>query len=52
MARVARPWDLPRENGEPITPKAWAEINRQGDGQITVIDMPLIMRQTCTRSIL
>jgi len=47
LARVARPWDLPQENGEPITPKAWAEINRQGDGKITVIDMPLIMGQTC-----
>jgi hypothetical protein len=51
MARVARPWDLPKENGEPITPKTWAEMNRQGDGKITVIDMPLIMGQTCRLSL-
>lgn len=51
VARVQRPWDLPVENGEPITPKAWAEINRQGDGKITVIDMPLIMRQTYRHSL-
>ncbi len=50
IARVTRPWDLPVENGEPITPKAWAEINQQGDGKITVINMPLIMRQTYRRS--
>lgn len=46
LARIGRPSDLPSENGQLMTPKAWAEQNLQGDGKITVIDYPLIMGQT------
>lgn len=50
VSRVARPWDLPEENGQRVTPKVWAEGNRKPTGTITVIDMPLIMGQTCRLS--
>lgn len=46
LARIGRPRDLPQENSQMMTPKAWAEQNLQGDGKITVIDYPLIMGQT------
>lgn len=49
VSGVARPWDLPEENGQRIAPKVWAEKNRQTIGKITVIDMPLIMGQTFGR---
>jgi hypothetical protein len=46
LTRIGRPRDLPQENGQMMTPKAWVEQNLQGEGRITVIDYPLIMGQT------
>ncbi|KFY00267.1 hypothetical protein O988_03401 [Pseudogymnoascus sp. VKM F-3808] len=46
IAKVDRPWDLPEQQGVRLSFTAWAKLNRQGEGRITVINMPKITGQT------
>ncbi|OAF60993.1 hypothetical protein VC83_02588 [Pseudogymnoascus destructans] len=46
IARVGRPWDLPKEQGVQLSFTAWAKLNRQAQDKITVITMPRITGQT------
>ncbi|OBT78100.1 hypothetical protein VF21_02741 [Pseudogymnoascus sp. 05NY08] len=46
IARVDRPWDLPKEQGVQLSFTAWAKLNRQALDKITVITMPRITGQT------
>lgn len=41
-----RPWDLPEQQGVRLSFTAWAKLNRQREGKITVITMPRITGQT------
>lgn len=46
IAKVDRPWDLPEEQGVKLSFTAWAKLNRQQEGKITVFTMPRITGQT------
>ncbi|KFZ06121.1 hypothetical protein V501_07710 [Pseudogymnoascus sp. VKM F-4519 (FW-2642)] len=46
IAKVDRPWDLPKEQGVQLSFTAWAQLNRQARDKITVITMPRITGQT------
>jgi hypothetical protein len=46
IAHLDRPMDLLDENGQPMTPKDWAEKHKAGEGKITLINYPQVIGQT------